>query len=339
MGTPTVTNFSRYLGSHLDPTRPASDYGVMPKRPLGGTGIHVGAIGLGTHALSRDGLAAVPDAEIRFTLGQALDMQASLIDVSFADGQGRALRQLGWALQGRRAAAVVSLRVGQAPDGRRDDGAAGVRQQVEAALNVLGTDHVDLAFWDRPAFQELKPEAPALQALAALKKEGKLRAWGLNVDEPEAVRAALEQTGAQLLQFPFNVFFQGAAACFADAAAKGVGLLARQPLDSGWLSGRYGIASFFLDSRRRWSLGVRARRAGLQKAFEQIAMRPNQRAQEAALAFVLSHPEIGCAVAGVSSWQQVVANVDAARVSLEPAQIEALKALWREKIQGHELPL
>jgi aryl-alcohol dehydrogenase-like predicted oxidoreductase len=339
MSTPTVTNFSRYLGSHLDPQRPASDYGVMPKRPLGGTGIHVGAIGLGTRALSRTGLAAVPDAEIRFTLGQALDMQASLIDVSFADGQGRALRQLGWALQGRRAAAVVSLRVGQSADGGRDDSADGVRQQVEAALNVLGTDHVDLVFWDRPAFGGLKAEAPALLALAALRKEGKLRAWGVNVDEPEAVRAALEQTGAQVLQFPFNVFFQGAAASFADAAAKGVGLVARQPLDSGWLTGRYGVTSLFMDARRRWSLGVRARRAGLQKAFEQIAMRPNQRAQEAALSFVLSHPEIGCAVAGVSTWQQVVANVDAARVTLEPAQVAALKALWRDKIQGRDLPL
>ena len=338
MSTPTVTNYSRYLASHLDPQRPASDYGVMPKRSLGATGIHVGAIGLGTTALARTGLAAVPDAEIRFTLGQALDMQMSYMDVSFADGQGRALRQLGWALQGRRNAAVVGLRVGRTMDQARDDSAPGIRRQVEAALNVLGTEHLELALWDRPDFADLKAEAPALQALDALKKEGKIRAWGVNVDEPEAVRAALEQSGAQVLMFPFNAFFQGAAACFGDAAAKGVGLLARQPLDSGWLSGRYGVTSLFLDPRRRWGLGARARRAGLQKAFEQIVMRPNQRAQEGALSFVLSHPEISCAVAGVSTWQQVVANTDAARVTLEPAQVAALKALWLDKIQGRPLP-
>lgn len=335
---PTVTNFSRNLRSHLDPARPGHAYPVMPKRALGATGIQVGAVGVATGALAQLGFGAAPDAELRQTLGFALDNQASLIDLSFAEGRGRALRQLGWALQGRRSSAVLCLRLGVDADGRRDDSEAGIRRQLEAALNVLGTDHADLALWDRPAFAELKADAPALQALAALKKEGRLRAWGLSLDEPEAVRAALEQTGAQVLSFPFNVFRQDAAAVFGDAERKGVGLLARQPLDSGWLAGRYGILSLFMDSRRRWSLGTRARRAGLQKAFEQIALRPNLRAHEVALAFVLSHPQIGCAVAGVSAWQQVVGNVDAARVSLEPARVEALKALWRERIQGSPLP-
>jgi aryl-alcohol dehydrogenase-like predicted oxidoreductase len=234
---------------------------------------------------------------------------------------------------------VVCLRVGITEDGHRDDSAEGIRAQVEAALNALGTGHVDIALWDRPAFTQLKADAPALQALAALKAEGKVTAWGVSADEADAVRAALEQTGAQVLSFPFNAFRQGAAAVFEDAQAKGVGLLARQPLDSGWLGGRYGVLSVLLDSRRRWSLAARLRRAGLQKAFERIVMRPNQRAQEAALAFVLSHHQVACAVAGVSRWQQVVANVDAARVTLEPGQVDAVKALWRDKLQRDPLPL
>lgn len=336
---PTVTNFSRELRSHLNPARVGSGFGVMPQRPLGATGIRVGAIGVATAALAGGGFGAVPDDEIRFTLGQALDMEASLIDVSFGEGQGRALRQLGWAMQGRRAKTVVCLRVGIGPDGGRDDSAAGIRGQVEAALNVLGTGQLDVVLWDRPAFGHLKESAPALQALAALKKEGALKAWGLNVDEAEAVRAALEQTSAQVLAFPFNAFRQGAAAVFEDAQAKGVGLLARQPLDSGWLAGGYGPFRPLLDSRCRWNLATRIRRGRLQKRFEAIVMRPNQRAAEGALAFVLSHPQVACAVAGVSQWRQVVANVDAARVTLEPAQVEAVKALWRDQLQQDPLPL
>jgi aryl-alcohol dehydrogenase-like predicted oxidoreductase len=77
----------------------------------------------------------------------------------------------------------------------------------------------------------------------------------------------------------------------------------------------------------------------LQKQFEAIVMRPQQRAQEGALAFVLSHSAVSCAVAGVSDWQQVVANVDAARVTLEPAQIEGVKALWRAELQQAPLAL
>jgi aryl-alcohol dehydrogenase-like predicted oxidoreductase len=339
MSLPTVTNFSRELKSHLNPAQPGQTYGVMPKRPLGATGLRVGVIGVAAGSLLGPAHAPTPDAEVRFTLGQALDMEASLIDVSFAEGQGRALRQLGWAMQGRRAQAVVCLRVGVTADGARDDSALGIRAQVHAALNALGTDHVDIALWDRPAFGQLKAEAPALQALAALKKEGKVRAWGLSLEAADGVRAALEQCGAEVLAFPFNAFHQAAAAVFADAHARGVGLLALRPLDGGWLAGRYGWLGGLLDPKRRWKPAGLPRRLRLQKAFEAIVMRPTQRAQEGALAFVLSHPELACAVAGVSDWHQVVANVDAARVTLEPAQLAAVKDLWREQLQREPLPL
>jgi len=122
-----------------------------------------------------------------------------------------------------------------------------------------------------------------------------------------------------------------------SAAAKGVGLVAVQPLCGGWLSGRFGAGHLFMDARRRWSRGDRARRAALQPEFEALVAQSGTTAAQAALQFVLSYPQVACAVAGVSAWQQVVGNVDAASERLAPSAVTALRDLWERRIRDRPL--
>lgn len=325
---PTVTNFSRYLSSSMDLARQTDP--VMPKRPLGRTGLVVGEVGLGTAPLDHPGLSGAPDGEGREIIELALDMQASLVDVEAAPGsaENRALGLLGAALKGRRRQAVVSLRV---PGGPED-----LERGLDKALEVLGTDRVEVLLWDKPFPEDLKGRDAVWHALARAKKAGKALAVGASVEGADAFALAL-RTPAEVLRFPLNVFDQSCADLLPQAGAKGLGLIASRPLDSGWLGGRYGARHVFLDSRRRWSGEDKARRAALQRSFEELAVAPGATAAQAALRFTLGFPELSCAAPSASDWHQVVGNVDAARLALEPGVWEGLRRLWRESLAQEPL--
>jgi len=334
----TVTNHSRYLSSHLDAARPGQAGPVTRRRPLGQTGLWVGEVGLGLAGLARTGLGAVPDAEAAYAIGTALDMQASLVDVAPTYGEGRALALLGRAMRGRRGQAQVCLKAGYTPQGA-DFSAKGIRASVESSLKALGTDHADVLLLHNPPASALAPADPAWAELAALKKAGKARAIGATLTSPDQLKAALEKAPVEVLQFPLNVFCQDNAALLGACEAKGVGVIANRPLDSGWLSGRYGAGHLFLDERRRWSRADKERREALQLDFEAADLRPGITPAQAALQFVLSFPQVSCAIPGASAWQQVVGNVDAAQLRLDPAVIARLKDLWDKKVKSSPLPL
>jgi len=323
----TVTNHSRYLSSHLDAAR--QSYPVMRKRPLGATGLSVGEIGIGTAALAGGWLSSVPDEEACFTLGLALDMQVSLVDVSASKGHERVSSLVGSAIKNRRHQAQICLRVEGGPEE--------IRRETEGALAALGTGHVDVLLWDRPTVQELKSRDSAWAALGDLKKQGKALSLGVCLEQPEALRVAIEQGAAEVLQFPLNIFDQANARILDAAEAKGIGLIASRPLDSAWLTGRYGAGHIFLDSRNRWSRADKARRGRLQESVEALVSKSGTTTAQAALQFVLSFPQLSCVVASVSDWHQVVGNVDAARGTLDPLVVEQLKRLWADELQAHPL--
>lgn len=335
----SVTNHSRYLASHLDPARPGHSYPVMKKRPLGETGIVVGEIGLGTAAFSRSKGAVVPDAEAIQILQYALDMQSNLIDVAPTYGEGRALQLIGRALNDRRKLAKIALKAGYHSDGHSDFSPAGIRASLESSLKLLRSEYVDVLLLHNPATSVLAATDPIWAELAKLKLEGKIRAFGASVSGAEQMKAALDKTPAQVLEFPFNVYSQEAASAFDAAFKKRVGLIANRPLDSGFLTGRYRDLAFFTDERSRFSRADINRRSELQEAFEPIAMRPGITPTQAALEFVLSFPQLSCAIPGASDWHHVVGNVAANTEPMPADTVAKLKALWEGKIKSNPLPL
>ena len=334
----SVTNHSRYLASHLDPARPGQSYAIMKKRPLGETGLLVGEIGLGTAGLGR-AKHALPDDEALFTLASALDAQASLVDTAPSYGEGRAMHLLRLALKGRREQAQVCLKAGYHADGSSDYSAAGIRQSLESSLKALGTGHVEVLLLHNPPLAALAANDAVWAELAKLKQQGKLRAFGASLTSPDQLKAALDKTPAQVLQFPLNVFCQDNAVVLDAAFKKRVGVIINRPLDSGWLAGRYGAHHIFFDERSRWSGADKGRRAELQALFEAIAMQATILPAQAALQFVLSFPQVSCAIPGASAWQQVISNLDASQLRLDPAVIAKLKGLWEQKLKSSPLPL
>jgi len=109
------------------------------------------------------------------------------------------------------------------------------------------------------------------------------------------------------------------------------------PLDSGWLSGKYDRVSTFEGIRNRWPRSVIERRAGL---VEQVrALLPaGVSMPQAALRFVLAHPEVSTVIPGAKDITQLHANVSAAQEPLPAATIATLRQLWQNELRSRPLP-
>ncbi len=316
------------------------DYPVMPRRVLGESGLKVGQIGLGTAALGRKGMNAIPDDEAIFIIEQALDMEACLVDTAPTYGDGRAESLLGQVARRRRSQVVVSTKAGYFSDGHSDFSGPAIRLSLETSLKRMGLGFVDLLMLHNPPADALTQAHPAFVELEKLKQEGKIRAYGASVSGSAQIKAVIEKTSSQVVEFIYNVFNQEAAAAFDLALQKRVGLVVCQPLDSGFLTGRFDAASFFQDDRRRFSRAEISRRIKLERQVEPLLSAvPTVNEFQSAIQFALAHPAVSSVVPGASTWQQVIGNVTACQRSLDPETVKALRAFWEKELKAVPLAL
>ena len=160
----------------------------MRQNPLGRSGLTVSAVGLGCNnfgrRLDRAGTRAVIDA--------ALDAGITFLDTAdIYGGEGASERLIGEALEGRRDRVVLATKFGAEMGGGGEPrgSRAYARRALEASLERLRTDRVDLLYYHEP--DGVTPLAETLGALAELADEGKIRAFGVsNLDAAQLREAA-----------------------------------------------------------------------------------------------------------------------------------------------------
>lgn len=311
----------------------------MSYRPLGSSGLKVSAIGFGAWQLNNP-LWGGPDEAGSVRLVQAaLDGGCNFFDTAPGYGDGASERLLGQALRGRRDAAVICTKFGHTAEGENDFSAAHLRPALEASLRRLQTDRVDVLLLHNPPADRLDgARAGELYAeLAALRGEGKVRVFGASVDWADDLRTLARTTPSGAAEVLFNAIHQEPRRAFAEAGAAGLGLIAKVPLDSGWLGGKYDEHSRFDGIRSRWSPEVVARRAALVRALRALLPQGLSLAQ-AALRFVLAHPEISTVIPGTKDRAQLEANLAAAAAPLAPAIVSTIHDLWRREIAANPPP-
>jgi aryl-alcohol dehydrogenase-like predicted oxidoreductase len=134
-----------------------------------------------------------------------------------------------------------------------------------------------------------------------------------------------------------NAFHQDVRGAFDEAARRGLGLVAKVPLDSGLLSGKYDEHSRFEGIRERWSTDVVARRAALVRKLRAL-LPPDIPLPQAALSFVLGHREVATVIPGAKTRAQLEANLTASRAPLPAALVAAIHALWEADLADNPLP-
>lgn len=310
----------------------------MNYRTLGSSDLVVSEIGFGAWQLANPAWGMSDEDEALRLVHTALEGGCTFFDTAPGYGEGRSETVLGRALRPVRDRVVICSKFGHTADGESDFSVAALRPAIEASLARLQTDHLDVLLVHNPPAELLDGNRTPLYAeLDHLKQQGLLRAYGVSIDWARDLEQVVRTTGSRVVEVLFNAFHQEPGTAFAAAQRRGVGLIAKVPLDSGWLSGKYRRGSRFEGIRDRWTPEVIERRAAL---VEQLAARlpADLPLPLAALRFILAHPEISTVIPGAKTTAQVRANLAASEASLPADLVAAIRDLWARELEADPLP-
>jgi aryl-alcohol dehydrogenase-like predicted oxidoreductase len=322
----------------------------MQYRTLGRTGWKVSAISFGAWAMGGDAWGPSDDRESLATLHRALDAGVNFIDTADIYGAGRSEQLIARVKRERREPFLVATKCGRM---QRPHVAAGYTHEnltrfVEQSLRNLEMETLDLLQLHCPPIDVYyMPEV--FGALDDLQRAGKLRHYGVSVERVEEALKALEYPGVQSIQVIFNIFRQRPRELlFREAQRRGVGVLARLPLSSGMLSGKYTRDTRF-DPKDHRSFNRHGEafdrgetfsgvdyETGLQAVEELRALLPpGTTLTQLALRWILMFSEVACAIPGGRHAEQVAENAGAADLpALSYAVMSGIDAIYERRIRA-----
>ncbi|GAA1262807.1 aldo/keto reductase [Sphaerisporangium rubeum] len=220
---------------------------------LGRTGRRVGVVGLGAWQLGAD-WGEVGEDEALATLRAAVDAGVSFVDTADVYGDGRSEQIVGRLLKERPGVTVATKmgrRVPQEPSAYTLDN---FRAWNDRSRRNLGVGTLDLVQLHCPPTPVYSTQA-VYDALDTLVAEGRVAAYGVSVETCEEALTAIARPGVATVQIILNAFrLKPLERVLPAAAEAGVGVIARVPLASGLLSGRYSLdTAFGPDDHRRFN--------------------------------------------------------------------------------------
>ena len=121
------------------------------------------------------------------------------------------------------------------------------------------------------------------------------------------------------------------------AIEKEVGIIAKIPLDSGWLSGKYSAESTFNDIRSRWSKQDIQTRAHLINRVKEIVQTKENLAQ-IAISFCLGYDAVSTVIPGNVNINQLTNNVESINKPMLSELIEKLESFYLNEVKPFNLP-
>ena len=313
----------------------------MEYRDLGKkTGIRVSAIGFGGWAIGGAseasgaplGWGKQSDEESMAAIRRARELGITFFDTADSYGFGRSESLLGIVLSRYRQEVVIATKVGvvRTASGalKKDFSRQHIFHAVDGSLKRLRTDYIDLYQMHNPTIEDLRQEE-IQDAMERLQDAGKIRFWGVSVSTPEEGVEIMQRGWAHALQVLYNVLNQAPAEVLLPTAKeKGYGIIARVPLASGLLTGKFRIDSVFpSDDLRQNFLTPRRLQEAIERVDEakSIIGGASRSLAEGALRFVLANEAISTTIPGARNARQAEMNAAAVDGSLAPDILEKLR--------------
>jgi aryl-alcohol dehydrogenase-like predicted oxidoreductase len=320
----------------------------MQYRELGRTGWKVSAVSFGAWAIGGT-WGTVQDKDSLAALNRALDKGVNFFDTADVYGDGRSERLMAQLRRGRREPFYVATKAGRRLDPHTADGynRKNLTAFVERSLKNLAVDSIDLLQLHCPPTDVYyRPEVFAV--LDDLVRAGKLRFYGVSVEKVEEALKAIEFPNVQTVQIIFNMFRQRPADLFFEQAQRRkVGILARVPLASGMLTGKFTAASGFEpDDHRAFNRHGEAFDRG--ETFSGVDYNLGLQAVESlrplvpagmtmgqmALRWILMFPAVSCAIPGGKRPAQVEENAAAADLPpLPESTMNRIKGMYDKDLK------
>jgi D-threo-aldose 1-dehydrogenase len=321
----------------------------LARRGLARTGLELTVIGFGGAAPGNFGRAR-SDEEAAAGLAAAWDRGIRYFDTAPHYGLGLSERRVGAALRDRpRDQFVLSTKVGRllapnpAPTGSdlatdgfdvpddlrrvRDYSADGVRRSLDASLDRLGADRIDIVLVHDPDDHVDQAVTEAIPALIALREQGVIGAVGVGMNQWQAPLRAVNETDVDVVMIAgrWTLADRTAQPLLDRCAERGVAVLAAAPFNSGLLARPHPAAgATFNYERAAPPMLARAR------ALADVCDAAGISLPQAALQFPLRHPAVASVVTGLAGLAEIDAAVGHVRTPIEAEVWARLDAVVQE---------
>ena len=320
----------------------------MKYRTLGRTGWKVSEISFGAWAIG-GAWGQVSDEESMAALNQAIDSGINFIDTADVYGNGHSHSLIAQLKKSRKEEIVVATKLGRRLPKQTVEGYSreNITSWVEDNLRTLDTEALDLLqLHCPPTSAYYHPEI--FGVLDDLVHAGKIRFYGVSVERVEEALKAMEYPNLQSVQIIFNCFRQRPSELFfAQAKLKQVGILARVPLASGLLTGKFRADSQFADDDHR-NFNRHGQRFDAGETFSGVdydlalstvdeiraLVPPETSMSQFALRWILMFDAVTCAIPGGKRPSQVADNAHASDLPpLTPEAMEGIRNIYDTKIR------
>ncbi|GHC18885.1 aldo/keto reductase [Aidingimonas halophila] len=293
-------------------------------------------IGLGCMNFSHGYGSPVPEPEALRALDEAFEMGYRHFDTATLYGATANEQLLGKALESKRGQVVLASKCGMAIDpqlGKKviDGRPETIRQQCEASLQRLRTDHLDLYYLHR--LDRQVPIEESAGALGRLAEEGKIRGVGLSEISAATLRRARAEYPIAAVQSEYSLWTRNPEIALLQACREAdTALVAFSPLGRGFLTGTLRDPARLEESDMRhhmprFSADNYPRNLRLLEGLVDIADELEVSPGQAALAWLMAQGNDIIPIPGTRSVEHMRENLKAETLSLDAATVSRLNAM------------
>jgi aryl-alcohol dehydrogenase-like predicted oxidoreductase len=219
----------------------------MKYRILGKTGFNISEVSLGTWQLGGRWGEKYDEKTAESILNEAIDSGINFFDTADVYNNGQSEISIGKFIKKTNKRIYVATKSGRKLNPHNDKGynKKNITGFIDDSLKRMDVETIDLLQLHCPP-TETYSRAEVFEMLDGLKEKGKILNYGVSVEKVEEALKAIEYPGVASVQIIYNMFrFKPAEIFFKEAVKKNVGIIARVPLASGLLSGKYSKDTVF----------------------------------------------------------------------------------------------
>ncbi len=321
----------------------------MNYRKLGKTGFEISEISLGTWQIGGKWGSDFSNKTAEKTINTAIDNGINFIDTADVYEAGLSEKAVGRVVRSRSERIYIATKCGRQinPHTSENYTPEVLIGYVEESLKRTGFEALDLIqLHCPPTAVYYRPEI--FETFQKLKDQGKILHFGVSIEKVEEALKAIEYDIVDTVQIIFNLFRQRPSELFFEQAKKkDIGIIARVPLGSGLLTGKFGKnARFDKEDHRYFNRNGEAFDSG--ETFSGIDFALGLKAVEKlkslfpevenlapiALQWILKFPEVSCTIPGASKKEQLLSNLSVYELpELREEKIKEMNKIYDEYLK------
>ncbi len=321
----------------------------MNYRTLGKTGLKVSEISLGTWQVGGKWGSGFDYKNADRILNEAVDAGINFIDTADVYENRKSEKAVGKLIRSRKEKIYIATKCGRFINPHHNKGyqPKALRKYVERSLRNTGLDRIDLIQLHCPP-TEVYYRQEIFEEFEKLKKEGKVANLGVSVEKVEEALKAIEYPNVTTVQIIFNMFrHRPAELFFQEAKKRNIGILARVPLASGLLTGKFNKTSTFSEGDHR-QFNRKGEAFDQGETFSGVDYKTGLKAVEQlrkifpkkyelvhlALKWVLMFEEVSCVIPGASKVEQLHSNLETLNIrNLSKKEMSAVSKIYDKIIR------